>query len=150
VGARDIAVVRTLFQEYAGTLPVDLAYQGFADELASLPGDYGAPTGALFLAETADGTCVGCAALRRGPEAGVGEIKRLYVRPGVRGLGIGERLSQAVIAAARRAGYTALVLDTLPTMAAAQELYRRLGFVVTAPYYAPTPEGTVFMALRLR
>lgn len=143
----DLDAVRALFREYAASLGVDLAYQGFETELAGLPGAYVPPSGALLLAVRPDGVAVGCVALR--PMAGGCEMKRLYCRPDARGSGLGRALAMAAIGAARDAGYGAIFLDTLPDMRAAQRLYRGLGFEVVAPYYDTPVAGTMFMRKRL-
>lgn len=144
----DLAAVADLFRRYAAGLPVDLGYQDFEAELAALPGKYAPPAGELLLARGASGEPLGCAALRPLTD-GACEMKRLYLAPEARGLGLGRALTQAVVEAARARGYRQLRLDTLPSMAAAQGLYERLGFRPIAPYYAPTPAGTVFLALNL-
>jgi len=146
--ADDLAAVARLFRAYAAALPVDVGYQGFDAELASLPGRYAPPAGALLLARAPDDAPLGCVALRP-LEAGACEMKRLYVAPGGRGLGLGRTLVAAVIAAAERIGYREMRLDTLPGMAAAIALYRATGFSPVAPYY-PTPvAGTLFFARTL-
>jgi len=141
--------VAALFAAYAASLPVDLGYQDFTAELAALPGKYAPPAGALILARLADGTAVGCVGLRSLTAEGCCEMKRLYLTDAARGTGLGRALTLAIVARARAIGYRELRLDTLPSMAAAIALYRQLGFVEIAPYYAPTPPGTLFMALRL-
>jgi GNAT superfamily N-acetyltransferase len=145
----DIAAVADLFRGYAESLPVDLAYQDFAAELAGLPGKYAPPKGALLLARGGDGSPLGCVALRAIAHEGCCEMKRLFLLPAARGTGLGRALAEAAIAEARRLGYTELRLDTLPTMQAAQRLYEQLGFRRIAPYYGPVPDGTIFMALTL-
>jgi len=145
--AEDIAALRALFQEYAAWLRVDLCFQGFAEELATLPGRYAAPRGCLLLA-IIDDQIAGCVALRRVDERTC-EMKRLFVRDNARGRGLGRALAQRVIAEARSAGYTTMVLDTLPFMQSAARLYEALGFKRRAAYYhSPFPE-TVFMELQL-
>lgn len=139
----DADVVRALFSEYAAGLGVDLCFQGFADELATLPGRYARPAGGVWLA-TEDGDAVGCVALRVW-EPGVGEIKRLYVRPSHRGAGLGKRLVETVLTAAVAAGCRRVVLDTLDTMAAAVALYRSLGFVDIPPYGHHPVDGTLYL-----
>ncbi len=149
----DMTAVAELFRAYAAGLGTDLAYQGFAQELAGLPGKYAPPAGALLLARDAGraeaGAALGCVAMR--PLAGTGacEMKRLYVAPAGRGHGLGRALVTAVATAARTAGYAEIRLDTLPGMATAQALYAALGFRPIAPYYDTPVAGTVFMALRL-
>ncbi len=143
VSSDDIATVGRLFRQYAESLDIDLAFQHFERELATLPGDYAAPRGALFLARLA-GTPAGCIGVR--PFAGsVGEVKRLYVLPAFRGRGLARSLVSAAVAAAGRLGYDALVLDTLASMREAIALYRSFGFEPTGPYYAnPLPDALYF------
>lgn len=142
-----LAAVRTLFLEYAASLDVDLAYQNFQGEIASLPGYYAPPRGCLFLAQ--EGlhalACVGVRPLDRD----VCEMKRLYVRPEARGCGIGRDLATAAIEFARATGFRAMRLDTLPSMASAHTLYHALGFRSIAPYLFSPIEGNLFMELVL-
>ena len=141
----DIQAVRQLFEQYAASLAIDLSFQNFERELASLPGDYSPPRGALFLSR-ADGSPVGCIGLRPFSES-VGELKRLYVVPAFRGRGLARSLVSAAIAAARRIGYSALVLDTLASMQPAIALYESFGFERTDAYYAnPLPDVLYFRA----
>jgi len=142
-----ISIARDLFQEYARALGVDLEYQGFAAELAALPAPYEPPRGALFIAYV-DSAVAGCVALRPLSDGTV-EMKRLYVRPDYRSSGVGRYLVGAVIDAARQTGASALRLDTLVSMTAAQALYRQLGFVETAPYNDKYLPGTKFFSLPL-
>lgn len=139
--------VKTLFGEYAASLPVDLCYQNYAEELASLPGKYARPDGRLYLV-LADGEPAGCAALRR-LDAFRAEMKRLYVRQAFRGHRIGRLLAERLIADAKEIGCNELVLDTLSSMARAKQLYRELGFVEIPPYYDCPIPGTVFLSLSL-
>ncbi|MFO1315775.1 MAG: GNAT family N-acetyltransferase [Burkholderiales bacterium] len=144
---------RALFREYADWLAVDLCFQGFAEELATLPGGYAPPRGCLLLAGPA-GAAIGCVALRPivvadAPDGTVGEVKRLYVKPAGRGQGLGERLVRAIVAAARAAGYRELRLDTLAHMADARRLYERLGFVSCPPYYHNPLPGAVYLSRSL-
>jgi SAM-dependent methyltransferase/GNAT superfamily N-acetyltransferase len=148
-GPDDVEEVRRLFGAYAASLPVDLAYQDFAHELADLPGKYAAPAGALLLARSADGVAVGCVALRPMAQAGCCEMKRLYVAAEARGLGLGRALLAAVLAEAERLGYREIRLDTLPTMTAAIAMYRAAGFSPVAPYYETAPPGTIFLGRAL-
>jgi ribosomal protein S18 acetylase RimI-like enzyme len=144
---RDLDVVRTLFREYADRLGVDLAFQDFEAEVASLPGKYAPPAGRLLIAWR-DAAAVGCVALR-GLDARHCEMKRLYVRPAVRGEQLGRRLAERICAEARTAGYARICLDTLPTMQAAQALYRSLGFQPIDPYVFNPIAGTKFLGLAL-
>ncbi len=133
----ELGAVRAIFQEYAESLDVDLDFQGFAQELNNLPGDYAPARGALLLA-LMDGMVAGCCALRPldtvdYPNAS--EMKRLYVRPAFRSFGLGRALAEATLDAARRAGYDCVLLDTLNDMEAARTLYEELGFTEIAPYY---------------
>jgi ribosomal protein S18 acetylase RimI-like enzyme len=148
VSPEQIAAVRELFVEYSRALDVDLCFQGFEQELAELPGRYAPPEGRLLLAMDGDAVA-GCVGLRQ-LENGVSEIKRLYVRPAFRGQGTGRRLGEAVIAAARQAGYARVRLDTLPSMKAAIALYRSLGFQDAKPYYETCGVHSVFMELELK
>ena len=142
-----VATARALFREYAGAIGVDLEYQGFAAELAALPSPYVPPSGALLIAKV-NGDTAGCVAMRRIDEH-TGEMKRLYVRPEFRSFGLGRYLIDAVVLAARGAHYAALRLDTLPSMTAAQGLYRKLGFVEIPAYNAMHLPGTRFYELKL-
>ncbi len=147
-GTARLADAESLFREYADSLGVDLSFQGFEEELAALPGEYGPPLGRLLLG-VLDGEAVACVGLRPFAERDC-ELKRLYVRPPGRGAGVGRRLTVAAIDAARGLGYDRMLLDTLPSMTAARALYRSLGFEEIEPYrYNPVP-GTSFMALRIR
>lgn len=140
----DLDEIRRLFTEYAEWLAVDLSFQGFAEELAGLPGEYAAPSGTLLLC-IADAGAAGCIAVRRW-QGDTCEMKRLYVRPGHRGSGCGRLLADRAVDWAVAAGYKRMVLDTLPVMAGAQRLYEQLGFRDIAPYrFNPIP-GARFMA----
>jgi ribosomal protein S18 acetylase RimI-like enzyme len=129
----DCDAVRGLFLEYAQSLGFSLCFQGFEEELRTLPGAYAPPAGLLLLA-TVDGAAAGCVGVRPF-DGGRCEMKRLYARPQYRGSGLGRQLAERAIAFARAAGYRSMLLDTLPQMAAAAQLYRDLGFVRCAPYY---------------
>jgi putative acetyltransferase len=156
----DLGAVRDLFREYrqwhidyrdANGLNDEVLKIGLGildHEIASLPGDFGPPRGALVLARL-DGSPVGCGALRplRGP---VGEIKRVYVRPSARGRRIGQRITRALLRLARTRGYERVVLDTLPTMTSAIALYRELGFTATRAYGAHPLPNALYFAYRLR
>ncbi|MCJ1440791.1 MAG: hypothetical protein MMC23_001277 [Stictis urceolatum] len=199
----DIAAIRALFTAYTDSLGLDLAFQSYAEELASLPGKYAPPTGALLIARSTSsapntthsasdiklGEPLGCVALRplaqpisapskatthdcfnslpaassTSPSSGIvpsshpsflthlrcAEIKRLYTTPSSRGLGLGKALVDAIISEARELGYDEVVLDTLPSMAAARGIYRSLGFAGIERYYETPLEGTEFLGLRL-
>jgi ribosomal protein S18 acetylase RimI-like enzyme len=153
VGSGDVALdaVRTLFREYAGSLGVDLCFQNFERELAELPGEYAAPAGVLLLA-TVDGQPAGCGALRALPDVdypNACEMKRLYVRPSHRGLGLGRRIAQALMEQAVRAGYDTMLLDTLDDMEAARGMYASLGFEEIPPYYFNPIPGAHYLKVEL-
>lgn len=147
-GAADMASVRVLFLEYHAWLGLDLCFQGFEEELASLPGRYAPPVGGLWFAKVG-GEIAGVVGLRPLGDDGDCELKRLWVRPGHRGRALGRRLTEQALAAARDAGYRSIYLDTLPLMADARRLYDDLGFRETASYYHNPVEGVVYMALDL-
>jgi ribosomal protein S18 acetylase RimI-like enzyme len=126
----DRAQIVALLREYEAGLGVSLCFQGFEAELAGLPGDYAPPHGCLLLVRDAsDRRFVGMVALRPVRNfTGLCEMKRLYVRAGARGSGLGRRLALAILKEAGRLGYRRMCLDTLPDMTEAQALYRSLGF----------------------
>jgi putative acetyltransferase len=133
----ELDALRTLFLEYAGTLNVDLCFQNFDLELATLPGEYASPRGGLLLA-TVDGELAGCCAMRPldtvdYPNAC--EMKRLYVRPAYRGMRLGRLLAESILETARVGGYDCILLDTLSDMESARALYEELGFGDIPPYY---------------
>jgi len=135
--------VRKLFIEYVEWLDVDLSFQGFDEELASLPGDYAEPVGALFLCMRGKETA-GCVAVRP-LAADFCEMKRLWVRPRFRGQTLGVRLASAAIDAAHRLGYKSMRLDTLDWMHGALRLYRSLGFHEIPAYYENPLPGVVYL-----
>jgi len=148
--AEDLACVVRLFRAYASSLDVDLSYQNFDAEVATLPGQYARPAGELLLARAGNGVPVGCVALRPIHPDGCCEMKRLYVIPEARGTGTGERLVEAIIHASLRIGYHEMRLDTLPTMAGAIALYQKCGFEPIEPYYSTPVAGTLFLRRILR
>jgi len=143
----DILEIKRLFKEYADSLEIDLDFQGFAEELTGLPGDYASPSGCLLLAQW-KGQVAGCVALRQF-SPGICEMKRLYTQPQFRGLRIGKALCEEVIVRARRLGYERMRLDTLPSMERAKGLYISLGFRDIEPYRFNPVEGASFMELIL-
>lgn len=146
--AAQIAVIRELFLEYANSLGFSLCFQSFDRELAGLPGDYAPPEGRLLLMEC-DGEPAGCVALHP-LEAGICEIKRLYVRPRYRGKGLGRVLVERILSEARTAGYGRIRLDTVePVMKDAVAMYRRFGFRDIPPYRENPIEGAMYLELEL-
>lgn len=171
--ADELAATRAIFADYAATLSVDLCFQNFEAELAQLPGEYVEPRGVLMLAlvdvdaahaearrevptlRRANGTSAhvaGCCALRpldSADDANAAELKRLFVRPGFRGLGLGRQLTEAALDAARSAGYACVLLDTLDDMESARALYEDLGFVEVPPYYHNPIAGAHYLKAEL-
>lgn len=152
-GPHELAAARALLREYAESLGVDLCFQNFEQELAELPGDYAEPRGALLLARVAGSPeLAGCCALRPLDGAdypNAAEMKRLYVRPAFRGLGLGRQLTEAILDLARNAGYACVLLDTLDDMASARTLYEDLGFEEVPPYYHNPIAGSHYLKVEL-
>ena len=145
----EISEARELFLEYSEWLGLDLCFQNFEQELAELPGRYGAPDGRLLLA-VSQRQVAGCVGLRR-LDDGVCEMKRLYVRPKFRGLGIGRAMAVHLIEEARALNYSQMRLDTLPAqMGKAIKMYRSLGFREIEPYYHNPVKGALFLELSLK
>lgn len=149
--AAELDALRDIFREYAASLKVDLCFQCFDQELIALPGEYAEPRGALLMARV-DGQVAGCCALR--PMDSVDypnacEMKRLYVRPAFRGLGLGRQLADAIMDAARIGGYSHVLLDTLDDMETARALYEDLGFKEIPPYYHNPIAGAHYLKAEL-
>ncbi len=139
----DMDGVRLLIREYVESLGLDLGFQGLEEELMQLPGKYASPEGALLVA-TSGTTLCGCVAMKK-LEPGVCEMKRLYVREGFKGMGIGRLLVSHILEKAKTRGYRAMRLDSLETMHQAVALYRSFGFEATEPYvFNPLP-GALYM-----
>jgi putative acetyltransferase len=144
-----IAQARELFLEYAQSLGFSLCFQNFDKELTTLPGDYAPPRGRLLLAEY-EGQPAGCVALHP-LQSEICEMKRLYLRPGFRGKGLGRALAERIIAEARQIGYRRMRLDTVePFMKDAVAMYRKLGFREIAPYCKNPVSGAMYMELELQ
>lgn len=142
-----IEQVRALFLEYQASLDVDLCFQGFTEELAGLPGSYAPPYGRLLLA-TVNQIPRGCVALQA-ITSETCEMKRLYVQPEQRGVGLGRLLVERVLDEARAIGYRRICLDTLPSMTQAAAMYLALGFEEIPPYrHNPVP-GARYLAFSL-
>ena len=149
--AEQIAAVRALFREYAGSLGIDLCFQNFEAELEGLPGDYAPPGGALLLA-LVDGQPAGCVAMRALPDSdhtNACEMKRLFVPRAFRRFGLGRRLAQQLMDLATQAGYSCMLLDTLDDMEAARGLYESLGFEEVPPYYFNPIPGAHYLKVEL-
>lgn len=146
-----VETARQLFREYAQAIGVDLCFQNFEAELASLPGEYAAPEGALLVA-LLDGQPAGCGALRPLRDVDYSnacEMKRLYVPRAFRRFGLGRLIAQQLIDLAMQAGYSTLLLDTLDDMEAARGLYESLGFEPIPPYYYNPIPGAHYLKVDL-
>lgn len=139
--------VKGLFREYAAWLSVDLSFQRFEEEMLTLPDNYSAPEGALFLAKV-DGHPAGCVAVRRFDNTTC-EMKRLFVRDAYKGHGVGKALAAKAIEAGRDLGYQRMLLDTLAHMRPAIELYTALGFQPIAAYYDNPISNAVYLSMML-
>lgn len=147
-----IAAAREILRDYANSLGFDLEFQNFDAELAELPGEYAAPGGLLLLAHV-DGALAGCGAFRALTDvdyANACEMKRVFVRPAFRRFGLGRLLAQALLDEARRAGYSAMLLDTMNDMEAARALYATLGFEEIPPYYFNPIAGAHYLKADLK
>ncbi|MES2474094.1 MAG: GNAT family N-acetyltransferase [Pseudomonadota bacterium] len=144
----ELTATAALFRAYAKTLDIDLAPQGFAKEVEALPGIYGPPSGEIILAKRGDHV-LGCIALKALDPPHTCEIKRLFVREQVRGIGVGKALVEAAIQTARDLGYGEIKLDTLPQMQGAVALYQKSGFVPIAPYGSHPYPGLVCLGKKL-
>ena len=147
----EFEAARAIIREYAAQLGVDLCFQGFEQEMADLPGEYQGPGGSLLLAYV-DGAVAGCGAFRPLPDVDYPdacEMKRLYVRPAFRRLGLGRSVAQALMDRAAQAGYSTMLLDTLDDMEAARGLYETLGFVEVPPYYFNPVPGAHYLKAEL-
>lgn len=147
---QDLEIVLRLFKAYATSLGIDLAFQGFNAEIAGLPGKYAPPVGDILLAFDVHGEPLGCVALKPLLPEGYCEMKRLYVFPEARSLGLGKTLAESIIELAYELGYTHMRLDTLSSMMGAISLYRKLGFKEIGAYYNTPLADTIFMELSLK
>jgi ribosomal protein S18 acetylase RimI-like enzyme len=139
----ELTAIRDLFREYEAGLNVDLCFQGFEEELATLPGKYSRPSGGLWLAVSGS-EIAGCVAMRPLDDERA-EMKRLFVRPQFRGMNLGRMLVERVLSEAAAVGYRRVCLDTLPSMEGAIALYRSLGFDEIEPYCVNPVEGSLFL-----
>lgn len=140
---------RARFAQEAWMIELAFSHQSLDRELESLQTRYGPPAGKTFLARR-DGEVVGCGAYRRHPD--FCEMKRLFVPDRFRGLGIGRKLSAAIVTSAREEGFKLMRLDTAAQMNEAVALYEAIGFKHCAPYIeypARLMPHVVFMELPL-
>ncbi|WP_052401292.1 GNAT family N-acetyltransferase [Muricoccus aerilatus] len=147
--AEDLRAAAALMAAYGASLGIDLSFQDFEAELAALPGKYAPPRGAILLARGGGGEALGCVALRPMEGSAFCEMKRLFVAPEGRGMGLGRALVEAALREAGRMGYAGVRLDTLPFMTEAIALYRRCGFEPVEPYYETSVAGTIFLGRTL-
>ncbi len=145
---QDAAAVLDIWREFVDSPSVSLDYQGNEEEFADLPGKYAAPEGRVLVAER-HSKLVGCIAFRK-VNSDICEMKRLYVRPEGRGLGLGLQLTRRLIAEAIEVGYAEMRLDVLAEFENARAIYESLGFAPADPIsFNPLP-GTSFLGLALR
>lgn len=147
----EVAMARALMAQYGDSLSVDLGFQGFEQELASLPGEYASPNGGLLIAFV-DGVAAGCCAFRPLPDvdyANACEMKRLFVTKAFRGFGLGEQLIEHCMVEARAAGYMHILLDVLEEFETARHLYANAGFIEVPPYYYSPITGSQYLMAQL-
>ena len=140
--APPVEVAQRLFRDYERWLGEDLTFQQFEQEVATLPGKYAPPEGALLVAWEGD-VPAGCVAMRP-LQPGICEMKRLWVVEGFRGSGLGLRLVQEILASARASGYSRMRLDTLERLTSAIALYRGQGFYEIPRYHDDPVAGVLF------
>jgi putative acetyltransferase len=138
---------KTLFQEYADSLQIDLCFQDFDSELNFIDLQYNKPKGVLIIAYSKNSP-IGCVGIREF-EDDIAELKRMFVKTEFRGQKIGLKLLEFAINFATELKYKKIRLDTLSTMTQAQNLYRTMGFYEIPPYRLNPIEGTVFMEMKL-
>jgi GNAT superfamily N-acetyltransferase len=144
----DYAIAKELFLEYASQLGVDLGFQNFDKEVETIKSEYALPEGALFIGFDREQNPIGCFAVRKFKDS-VCELKRMYLQPRMQGHGAGSVMLKKAIAVAKELGYERMRLDTLPTMQAAINLYRKNGFYEIPPYRFNPIEGTKYFEIRL-
>ncbi|MBK7650745.1 MAG: GNAT family N-acetyltransferase [Flammeovirgaceae bacterium] len=144
---KDYLVATDLFTEYVVQLGIDLSFQNFEEELASLSIMYSKPQGVLIIAMENE-KAVGCFGIRK-LEDSIGELKRMYIREKARGFGYGKQLLQNAIETAAQLGYSKMRLDTLATMGSAIHLYKQVGFYEMEPYRFNPMEGAKYFEIEL-
>ena len=145
---KQIKIAKELFREYAESLEINLDFQDFEREFKELPGEYGPPSGRLFLAYY-NTKPAGCVALKKMTNE-ICEMKRLFVRPEFRGKGIGKIFTKKIILEAKVIGYSKMRLDTISSMKAAVQIYRSFGFYETEPYYDNPVSDAIYFELELK
>jgi len=144
---QDLDTVLAIYREYISTTSADLAFQNNEQDFLQLAQTYSSPESQIFLGLD-EKQILGCAAFKRYTED-ICEMKRVYVRPQARGLGLGASLVKQIVQQAREAGYKKICLDVLPEFESAYHLYQSLGF---KPHPAITQNpvlGTRYLALTL-
>lgn len=146
---QDFEIGKNLFQAYAKAIGIDLAFQNFDTELNNLKVQYHEPDGTLFLIYSQENQPIGCVGIRKLDDS-ICELKRMYLKASFRGKGIGKRMMEESIKAARKMGYEKIRLDTLATMTPAIKLYKKYDFHEIAPYRFNPIEGAIYFEKALQ
>ncbi len=142
--------IKLLFDEYTKMLIEGesqfknyLELQNYDHETENLEEKYGLPYGRLYIAYY-DGNVAGCIGLRKLDEENC-ELKRLYVKPEYRGKNIGSFLVKSIIEEAKEIGYKHILLDTLPFLETAINIYKQYGFYEIESYNNTPMDNLIYL-----